>query len=471
VDVSGWKLKVEPRFLHLWFSYPPVGRTELNEISLLDGVGKPIQLGAHGSWCFQPHDPNDRNGNLGWFTATLSPGDWTNLPPNVTVQLTYTVGPLERSQELAITPNRAVTMSLEGGSMLSDYGQNMEGKAFLTIAVDVGNTRGRRFDVLAVTKEGREIPSKGGGRSGLAGSAVGVTRFEFTLPLADVAKFVIGTRPLRTNEWRDVVLPGISGTTTSKSARLVSHAPFIAKLPQGEIELLAISRHPSTNTPWWQANGTLYTNVGFANSARHSSFQSGQRFEFVFQQRSLPKDATLEYLFEPSALELDSGDQPLNQGKPLPDHNLAVALLPESAKAVNITLGVAAGDWKTMVTRTPQTGASASFMLGKQTCTALFLDPVESSGEARVGVSYNKVPGWTTRVTALDTSGKLHKSLPHGQSVGEMASTEGRFPGLTLSQVKEFRFEARPYAWVEFCNVSLKPGQQTRVEILDAGDK
>jgi hypothetical protein len=40
------------------------------------------------------------------------------------------------------------------------------------------------------------------------GSTIGVTRFEFTLPLADVAAFHVGTRPLRTNDWHDVVLPG-----------------------------------------------------------------------------------------------------------------------------------------------------------------------------------------------------------------------------------------------------------------------
>jgi len=74
-------------------------------------------------------------------------------------------------------------------------------------------------------------------------------------------------------------------------------------------------------------------------------------------------------------------------------------------------------------------------------------------------------------VTALDTSRKLHESFPHAQSVNDVASAEGRFNGLPLSDVKEFRFEARPYAWVEFRNISLQPGQRTQVEIMDAGDK
>ena len=98
-----------------------------------------------------------------------------------------------------------------------------------------------------------------------------------------------------------------------------------------------------------------------------------------------------------------------------------------------------------MLARTPQAGASGRFPLGHQTCAALFLDPVESDGETRVAVSYNKVPGWTMRVTALDASGKIHESFPYGHSVDDMASAEGRFAGLLLSRVKEFRFEARPY--------------------------
>ncbi len=205
--VTGMNLKSEPRFLHLWLSHPALDGIEFHETSLLDGTGKPIQLGGNGFFALQPHDPDDRNGNLSWFTATLSPGEGTNLPSRMTLKLSYTIGPLERIQELTLTPNHAVSMSLEGGSMLSSYGQDVDGRAFLAIAVDVEKTRGRRFDVVAVAKDGHEILSKGGGRSGLVGSPFGVARFGFTLPLADVAKFRIGTRPLRTNEWHDVVLP------------------------------------------------------------------------------------------------------------------------------------------------------------------------------------------------------------------------------------------------------------------------
>jgi hypothetical protein len=34
-----------------------------------------------------------------------------------------------------------------------------------------------------------------------------VAKFEFEIPLSEVEKFIIGTRSIRTNEWKNVVLP------------------------------------------------------------------------------------------------------------------------------------------------------------------------------------------------------------------------------------------------------------------------
>jgi hypothetical protein len=38
------------------------------------------------------------------------------------------------------------------------------------------------------------------------------------------------------------------------------------------------------------------------------------------------------------------------------------------------------------------------------------------------------------------------------------------FRNLELGQIEEFQYQARPYRWVEFKNVSLKPGHKTDVE-------
>lgn len=207
MDVSSYKLNPEPRFLHLWFSHPQFSQAQWTDIVLLDQAGQPVKLGGQSSMACGSQEASERNGSLGWKTWSLSPSETTNIPAQVTVQLRYTVGPLERTQELKVVPNSSTSMSLEGGSQLNGVGQNVDGRAFIGIAVDAKKMVARQFDVVAVARDGRELSAAGVERSGTVGAGVRVESFDFKIPLEGVAKFIIGSRPVRTNEWKDVVLP------------------------------------------------------------------------------------------------------------------------------------------------------------------------------------------------------------------------------------------------------------------------
>jgi len=194
-----------PRFLHLWFSHPQFDASSFNDVTLLDDAGKVIPPWADGLICGSEQEPDASNGNLGWQTKTFSPGQAAIISGRVTVRLRYTVGPLENQQEVA--PDFRGAMTLEGESMFSGAGQNAAGNAFVSIAVNTGKMKSRKFGVVAVTKSGRELavsPSESGFADGTGASMAG---FTFNVPLSDVAKFIIGTRPIRTVEWKDVVLP------------------------------------------------------------------------------------------------------------------------------------------------------------------------------------------------------------------------------------------------------------------------
>ena len=194
-----------PRFLKLWFSHPNFQRTHFSEVSLLDDAGRPLKLGADGPSSCSLVDASEKNGQLGWRCWTGSPGEGTNFPAHLTVQLRYTIGPLERTQEVKSDFNG--TTSLEGNSILNGIGQNAQGRAFVAIAVNAKNMQSRVFDAVAVAKDGREISHLGSGRGGSVGSGVDWGKFEYAVPLSDVSKFIIGTRPIRTMEWTNVVLP------------------------------------------------------------------------------------------------------------------------------------------------------------------------------------------------------------------------------------------------------------------------
>jgi serine/threonine protein kinase/LysM repeat protein len=199
------KLKPEPRVLHLWFSHPDFRQSDFYEVSLFDADGKSIKPGANSSTASGTQDASADNGNRGWNYWALSLGAGTNIPPRLTVRLRYTMGALERMQE--ISPYFSGMMGLEGNSQLNAVGQNVAGMAFVAIAVDAKKMQAREFDVVAITKDERELPHQGWGRSGAVDGGVRVENFEFYVPITDVAKFIIGTRPVRTNEWRNVELP------------------------------------------------------------------------------------------------------------------------------------------------------------------------------------------------------------------------------------------------------------------------
>jgi serine/threonine protein kinase len=226
MDVSSLHLSPEPRFLKLWFSHPAFDANSLNDVTMMDDQGKIIPFGAGGNATCSQQGPNDFNGQLVWQVRTFSPDIGTNRLSHLTILLRYTVGPLEHTQEVEVLPEHSVGMTLEGNGQLNGIGQNVDGKAFVSLAFESAKMPSRQFGVVAVAKDGRQMLSG----SGWSDTGVRAEEFTFDLPLADVAKFIIGTRPVRTNEWKDVVLPGESDTPMQQNANTAPAENDVARL-------------------------------------------------------------------------------------------------------------------------------------------------------------------------------------------------------------------------------------------------
>jgi biopolymer transport protein ExbD len=95
---------------------------------------------------------------------------------------------------------------VDDGAAVKGYGQDANEKAFVAIGVDGEKIWSRRFDVIAVSTDGREVTSITRPFGDTAKAAGGAVKFEFDLPLAKVVKFRIGSRPIRTRQWTDVVM-------------------------------------------------------------------------------------------------------------------------------------------------------------------------------------------------------------------------------------------------------------------------
>ena len=92
----------------------------------------------------------------------------------------------------------------------------------------------------------------------------------------------------------------------------------------------------------------------------------------------------------------------------------------------------------------------------------------EKNGDVFVAVVHD-VHGPQTRVVAVGKDGKVHTAASESSNgAASFILLSAMFSKVSLTDIRAFRLESRPYQWVEFRNVSLRPSQKTEVQIASA---
>lgn len=193
----------QTRFLHLWFAHPGFDAQSDGEVALFDGTGALVASSAAGPAAYNAHPADAECPEAGWLACTLMVSN--DLPQQVTVRLRFTVGPLENVREVAA--DFRGSLALEGDGQLSGLGADEQGKAFIALACDSPTLSSRHFAATAITREGGKLEPTGRMVTGGGSSSLTVGRYEFEVPLTEVARFQVGTRPVRSAEWAGVRLP------------------------------------------------------------------------------------------------------------------------------------------------------------------------------------------------------------------------------------------------------------------------
>jgi len=252
------------------------------------------------------------------------------------------------------------------------------------------------------------------------------------------------------------------------ASRVLTQAPFSAKLPDAEVELWAISRFEpgKTNRVLWRPDGST---MGAATRRYDGSVNLPDRdlYELAFrvgvQTNGLP-DVILESLArsgaEPAGLRGSDGAQRVADTI----FHQVLSCEPGLAKA-SLRVGVAAGPWETR----RQLDFSSGSLAGSEGVIMRTVIPGER--ETSVVCDYQELKGWQTRLIALGANGEI-KPIRVGSwmSLGSTAQYSATFLSEAIQGAK-LHLQRRPYHWVEFHNVSLKPGQRTQVEVRDAAEK
>ena len=141
----------------------------------------------------------------------------------------------------------------------------------------------------------------------------------------------------------------------------------------------------------------------------------------------------------------------LRDGKPLPGLSEMTALLPADAATGTVRFKFACGPWKTIQTwgKNP---ASISFRDGP---SYIFSGPIATNNGTTISVTHN-IWDKPVQLVAVDGDGKIHPAeIRSGGGVKDFRQLVVDFD-LSPEQIKEFRFQTRPYEEVEIPHIALK---------------
>jgi hypothetical protein len=244
--------------------------------------------------------------------------------------------------------------------------------------------------------------------------------------------------------------------TTVMSVDVSKHpgGPWLAPLPGSiSVELVGARENKKENNGrWWRPDGSpladrpYETLGGFVFPLGEDTLTR----EFAVRLGNLPAEPVgTRWQFEPSGGAAAGGDTP--QAGPATVRAIAKAL-PATARTVNVRFGAAAGPWQ-LVAEGP--GGEAHGL--PNGVGIAFAKPYEKEGGAIIVISHT-VTDRDTRVIAVGTDGRQHRpGRTEIRSVAGMSQITATFLKLAMKDVRAFRLQARPYAWVEFRNVAIWP--------------
>jgi beta-lactamase regulating signal transducer with metallopeptidase domain len=239
---------------------------------------------------------------------------------------------------------------------------------------------------------------------------------------------------------------------------------YSARLSNGvTVELLGVCEYPSDGRQWWQPDGEILTEAPCTRHRGDKMFPMPEEraYEFCLRLRHLPSGGQTTIKI-PSSYSVMGGSGPaLKDGTYQDDLRWSATILPKDRRNCTVRCGVAAGTWQTAAQTRGQAFSAQGTTIG-----GITLSPANDDPEAGAMItSSDDILDRPCRVVAVTTDGRIvPASRTSGGTAGRVRQTTSYFRGLTLAQIAEFRFQTRPWTWVEFKNVSLRPGRRTDVQ-------
>jgi beta-lactamase regulating signal transducer with metallopeptidase domain len=226
------------------------------------------------------------------------------------------------------------------------------------------------------------------------------------------------------------------------------------------VELVGICKHPSEGEQWWRPDGNVLAERPYDRAGGKIS-GSENYYELAFRIDNLP-DPAFGW-----TIETEGGgslfSEVVKNGHDVPNLRSMTAGFNNGTNKGDILFGIATGLWKTIES---SEGAGAYGSSGSDGAF-LFSKPNNTEDGATITVTHDKKSNREDyRIVAVDLNDKVYaSSRTNGGSISQLTQTTVYYQNLNLDQIKEFRFQTRPYQWMIFKNVSLQLGRKTDVAI------
>ena len=276
--------------------------------------------------------------------------------------------------------------------------------------------------------------------------------------------------------------PANEQTKAEESVKSEDKTPktYTATLSSGAtVELLGISNLHSKDKQWWRPDGT---EIELAEKYTYSVLPQPMEMQFDYELLINVKGS------EWSSIKVKSGSafsgRTFRNGQQIEVVYHCRKSFQDSQQVESFKIEVASGPWEMTRSVTPRkerlTGRPGSkrpslvfrpmLTFEKGAEDIAFSTPYEREDQTIIDVAHTFLDH-DVRLVAVDHDGKIHKSSHGHFSKGRVFDTATWNFLMPLKEIKKFRFETRPYEWVEFKNVSLKPGHKTDVQVIVPANK
>ncbi|MHC4213190.1 MAG: M56 family metallopeptidase [Planctomycetota bacterium] len=309
-----------------------------------------------------------------------------------------------------------------------------------------------------------------------------IARFPSILPQYDIRSFKkednkwlnkgnCGARTL--SSARSTVDQGIDYYNTQEQLLSESFDPnqtidpnyFSTTLSNGvTVELVGVCEHPSEGKQWWKPDGTLLEESPYKTMEVKLTHDEGYSdYEFVLRKNGHPDTRFKAQV--PGSRHGTFIYAPIDQnGNKVRDLWVYAVNQPEDKNKTLVRIGATSAQWHNQAV-TRNIYEEGVYDLGNQQSVA-FGRPYETEGTTAIPVVHNlNKPVVDIRVVAITKDGRLLRGRKSGYGSNILQSSTWTFRSLPLENIKEFQFHTRPYNWVTFKNISLKPNFITDVQV------